>query len=168
MVDVALIVGAVGIILAIVALAIAGYGLTKSSSEGQKGPPGPPGPAGGPPGPPGPPGSGIAGTTAGSACPGIPNCVEFNKLKALLNYMDISNNRLVFKEGFNIPDGKPILLGPNMRIDGINSHIRMGGSQGCNSFVVPNDGRIYTGNKIIEALPNDDAWKPCSDPRWPK
>jgi hypothetical protein len=66
MVDVGSIIGAIGIVLAIIALALAGYSLSKSSSEGPKGPPGPPGPAGGPPGPPGPPGSGVAGTTAGS------------------------------------------------------------------------------------------------------
>jgi hypothetical protein len=133
MVDVGLIVGAIGIILAIVALAIAGYGLTKSSSEGAKGPPGPPGPAGpagGPPGPPGPPGSGVAGTTGGAPCPGIPNCAEFAKLKALLPYMEVSNNKLIFKEGilFNsnptfsqglsLPNAAPIYLGDTFTLVG--------------------------------------------------
>jgi hypothetical protein len=81
--------------------------------------------------------------------------------------MDITNNKLVFKEGFSVPDSKPILLGPNMRIDGIGGHIRMGGSGGCNSLLVVNDGKVYTGSGTVTAVPNDDQWKSCWG-NWPE
>lgn len=94
MVDVGLIVGAIALVFAIVALALGGYGLTKSGTgtEGSKGPPGPAGPVGppgppngpqGPIGPPGPPGAGIIGTTGGAICPNKITCQEVGKLGAL-------------------------------------------------------------------------------------
>ena len=105
MVDVGVIIGGIAILLAIIALALGGYGLTKSGS-GTAGPPGPPGPAGGPPGPPGPPGPagaggspGTGGTAGGggSSCnnSAIPSCVQLAKLKDLTNYIDISSNATV-------------------------------------------------------------------------
>lgn len=152
MVDIALIIGAIAIVLAIVALGLGGYGLTKSSSEGTKGspgPPGPPGPAGGPPGPPGPPGAGIAGSTGGTTCPGSPNCADLVKLKALLTYMEVSNNEIVFKtaprftEGMNIPLNKPINFGSEMRILSDGGHIILGKQSGCVSVYVRNDSRLF-------------------------
>ena len=110
MVDVGLIIGAVAIILAILALGLGGYSLTQSDS-GEKGSPG----AVGPPGPPG-----IAGTTeGGTTCQTIllPTCGESAKLKLLLNYMDITNNQLVFtsrptfNQGLYVPNSSTIGLG---------------------------------------------------------
>ena len=93
MVDAAgLIIGAVALIFAIIALALGGYGLTKSAPEGSKGPPGPigpPGPPNGPPGPvgpvgpPGTPGTGTIGTTGGLPCPNKFTCEEVGNLSAL-------------------------------------------------------------------------------------
>ena len=86
MVDVGLIIGAIAIILAIVALGLGGYSLTKSSAKGTTGPPGAPGPSNGPPGPPGPPGA--AGATAGGSSIGL-NSSEISKLRNFISSLQI-------------------------------------------------------------------------------
>jgi hypothetical protein len=85
MVDIGLIVGGIAIFLAIVALALGGYGLTKSGTQGEKGPPGPPG---------------SQGTTSGggSNCPGGPTCLELatlSKLSKIINDEKIAKLNLL-------------------------------------------------------------------------
>jgi hypothetical protein len=88
MVEVGLIVGGVAILIAIIALALGGYALTKSGKEGPKGPVGPPGPAGGSvAGPPGSPGS-QQGQGTGCPATSIPTCDESLKLKKLSKTID--------------------------------------------------------------------------------
>jgi hypothetical protein len=127
MVDSGLIVGGLAIVLAIIALVIGGYALTKilSDNKGPPGPPGPPGPSNGPPGPAGPPGPpGIRGATGISTSSGlscqtieIPNCGGMNTLLKFLNFIDISGDTLTFKnkptfnQGLTIPKNQSISVG---------------------------------------------------------
>lgn len=133
-----LIIGGIAIILAIIALALGGYGLTRSG-----GPPGPPGPAG-PAGPASPAGSsGTPGNTAsnsgGLVCPGGQTCLENVRLKRLLEYIDISNNELIFKgpTKFNVTpmftSGLNILGGSSLNI----------GNWRLYNYQEPNNDRLY-------------------------
>jgi hypothetical protein len=120
MVDVGLIIGAIALIFAIVALALGGYGLTKSATEGSKGSPGPAGPVGppgppngpqGPIGPPGPPGAGIIGTTGGAICPNKITCQDVGKLGDLAKIL--TNDKI---EKLNVLMDK-ITLGTNKELN---------------------------------------------------
>ena len=146
MVDVGLIIGAIAIVLAIVAIGLGGYALTKLGSGGTGG-------AKGPPGPPGPPGiTGASGLTGGSGtnCTNGPTCPNLVKLKLFLNYMDIINNQLVFKqqplfdEGLKIPLDKKIDFGENMRINCDGAHIIFGTQGGCQCLYVRQDSSLYS------------------------
>jgi hypothetical protein len=76
-------------------------------------------------------------------------------------YIDLSGGQLIFKKGFFIPSGNPIVLGL-MRIDSDGGHIVMGGKGGCNSLLVANDGNVYTGTGGVVTVPNNDRWKSCA------
>ena len=77
MVDIGLIVGIIAIVLSIIAIALSGYGLIKSGTEGQRGSTG------------SSDASVSQGTTGeGTNCPGGPTCLELAKLSKLNNIIN--------------------------------------------------------------------------------